>query len=198
MTRIISGKWKSRMLRVPQGVTRPTTSRVREAIFSTVLHEIGSFDGIQVLDLYAGSGALGIESISRGAHNAVFVDNDRNAVSMIKSNLGGLGHAQTEVIRNNVAAYLGQPSEHGTFDVVFIDPPYSVVDAVIEDHLELLAHDHWLNPDALVVIERDTQSVIEWPSGFQGFEPRSYGDTAVWYGRYVGSSEGDVSNEGLD
>jgi len=196
MTRIISGKWKSRLLSVPQAVTRPTASRVREAIFSTLLHELGSFSDLQVLDLYAGSGALGIEAISRGASNACFVDNDRAAISIINSNLGGLGHARTQVVKSNVATYLGQPSGGVAFDVVFMDPPYSVVDAVVEDHVAVLVAHGWLNEDAVLVIEREARSVIEWPEGFEAQEPRIYGDTAVWYGRYVGTNASD--DEGSD
>jgi 16S rRNA (guanine966-N2)-methyltransferase len=191
MTRIISGKWKSRVLRVPQTVTRPTASRVREAIFSTVAHEIGSLSDLHVLDLYAGSGALGIEAISRGARNAVFVESDRKAVSTIESNLGGLGQINTRVIRNNVATYVGQRSADGPFDLVFIDPPYAIVDAVVEDHVAALASNGLLNPDALVVVEREAKSLLEWPEGFDTQEPRIYGDTSVWYGRFVG----DVAND---
>lgn len=196
MTRIISGKWKSRMLRVPQAVTRPTASRVREAIFSTLSHELGSLSDLHVLDLYAGSGALGIESISRGALNAVFVDNDRTAISIINSNLGGLGHAHTQVVKSNVATYVGQPSGGTTFDLVFMDPPYSVVDAVVEDQVAALVAQGWLNDDAMVVIEREAKSEIEWPQGFETQEPRIYGDTSIWYGRYVGNQASD--DEGSD
>jgi len=191
MTRIISGKWKSRMLSVPQAVTRPTASRVREAIFSTLAHELGSFSGLHVLDLYAGSGALGIEAISRGAQNAVFVDSDRAAISSINANLGGLGHAQTLVVKSNAATYLRKTSTGASFDVVFMDPPYSVVDSVVEDHIAALVESRWLNEDAMVVIERESRSLIEWPEGFDAQEPRIYGDTSVWYGRYVGISASD-------
>jgi 16S rRNA (guanine966-N2)-methyltransferase len=196
MTRIISGKWKSRLLSVPQAVTRPTASRVREAIFSTLLHELGSLSDLQVLDLYAGSGALGIEAISRGANNAHFVDNDRVAISIINSNLGGLGHVSTQVVKSNVATYLGQPSAGVAFDLVFMDPPYSVVDAVVEDQVAALVGHGWLNEDAMVVIEREAKSELEWPQGFEAQEPRIYGDTSVWYGRYVGTNASD--DEGSD
>ena len=184
------------MLRVPQAVTRPTASRVREAIFSTLLHELGSFSDLQVLDLYAGSGALGIEAISRGASNAYFVDNERTAISIINSNLGGLGHVHTQVVKSNVATYLGQHSADTTFDLVFMDPPYSVVDAVVEDQIMALSTHGWLNEDAMVVVERDAKSVIEWPEGFEVQEPRIYGDTSVWYGRYVGNNAN--GDEGSD
>lgn len=184
------------MLRVPQAVTRPTASRVREAIFSTLSHELGSFSDLNVLDLYAGSGALGIEAISRGAHNAVFVDNDRMAISIINSNLGGLGHVHTQVVKSNAATYIGQPATGVAFDLVFMDPPYSVVDTVVEDHVAALVANKWLAEDAVVVIEREANSVIEWPVGFDAQEPRIYGDTSVWYGRYVGDQASD--DEGPD
>ena len=178
-------------MRVPQAVTRPTASRVREAIFSTLTHELGAFSELHVLDLYAGSGALGIEAISRGARNAVFVENDRMAVSIIKSNLGGLGRIDTQVVRNNVASYLAQAEGHEQFDLIFMDPPYSIVDAVVEDQVAALATNHWLKDDAMVVVEREAQSVLEWPEGFEVQQPRIYGDTSVWYGRYVGNSAVD-------
>jgi len=184
------------MLRVPQAVTRPTASRVREAIFSTLTHELGSFSDLNVLDLYAGSGALGIEAISRGAHKAVFVDNDRTAISIINSNLGGLGHIHTQVVKSNVATYIGNSSPAVAFDLVFMDPPYSVVDTVVEDQIDDLVAKNWLAEDAVLVIEREANSLIEWPAGFDAQEPRIYGDTSVWYGRYVGGNAGD--DEGSD
>jgi len=196
MTRVISGKWKSRLLRVPQTATRPTASRVREAVFSTLAHELGPFSDLRVLDLYAGSGALGIEAISRGAREAVFVDSDRVATSVISANLGGLGHVQTQVVKNNVATFVSQPSSGGPFDLVFIDPPYVIVDAAVHDHVAALVANGWLNRNAMVVVEREAKSLLEWPEGFETQEPRVYGDTSVWYGRFVGNAADD--DEGSD
>jgi 16S rRNA (guanine966-N2)-methyltransferase len=196
MTRIISGKWKSLTLRVPQSVTRPTASRVREAIFSTLMHELQNFSDIELLDLYAGSGALGIEAISRGATRATFVDNDRHVIKIINANLSGLSNAKTSVVRSNAASFLNQTEEVRPVDLVFIDPPYTVVDAVVEGHLATLVSRGWLKDQALVVVEREAKSQVEWPAGFRAFKPRIYGGTSIWYGRYEGEVVAD--EEGTD
>lgn len=181
------------MLRVPQSVTRPTTGRVREAIFSTLQHEIGSFDDQRILDLYAGSGALGLEAMSRGASSVVFVEKDRKAVDAIQTNVSGFVGIDATVIRENVATVVNAPASSSPFDLVFMDPPYSVVDAVVEQQIALLVKNGWLTSDAMIVVERDTDSELEWPEQFQVLEPRVYGDTAVWYGRYGSENSGHDS-----
>ena len=186
MTKIIAGAWKGRTLRVPESVTRPTASRVREAMFSSLEHHIGRFDGLKVLDLYAGSGGLGFESLSRGAVSVVLVDSDRKAVEAMKSNSIGLA-GDIQIRKFNVGTFVAMPSAGQTFDVVFLDPPYSVVDAVIEEQLLALATNGWLAPGATLVVERDKKSVVSWPEGFEGTEPRPYGDTMVWYGTWSGN-----------
>lgn len=117
--RIIAGQWRGRPLRTPQGQdTRPTAGRVREALFSMLTSRLGSFEGLQVADLFAGSGALGLEALSRGAAHCVFVENDRRAVEAIRSNLAALG-ASGEV--------LARSAEHSALppvDLAFLDPPY--------------------------------------------------------------------------
>jgi 16S rRNA (guanine966-N2)-methyltransferase len=118
--RIIAGRWRGRPLVAPAGAaTRPTADRVREALFSMLASRLGSFDGLQVADLFAGSGALGLEALSRGAAHCVFVENDRAAVEAIRRNLAALG-ASGEVLARS-AEHAALP---GPVDVAFLDPPY--------------------------------------------------------------------------
>ena len=184
MTRVIAGQFKGRRLTVPDTVTRPTSSRVREAVLSSVEHAVAGFTDLAVLDLFAGSGALGIEALSRGAESAVFVDNDGSAVSAIRANLAAVGVASATVVRAEVAVLLAASNPYGLFDVVFADPPYATDDEQINQLLAALVAGGWLACDALVVLERPAKSKPTWPDGFTDVSKRSYGDTAVWYGRF--------------
>lgn len=118
--RIIAGRWRGRPLIAPQGqATRPTADRVREALFSMLQSRLGSFEGLRVADLFAGSGALGLEALSRGAEHCVFVENDRAAVDAIRRNLAALG-ASGEIVARS-AEHAALPSR---VDLAFLDPPY--------------------------------------------------------------------------
>ncbi|HEX6374749.1 MAG TPA: 16S rRNA (guanine(966)-N(2))-methyltransferase RsmD [Allosphingosinicella sp.] len=118
--RIIAGRWRGRPLVAPEGsATRPTADRVREALFSMLASRIGSFEGLQVADLFAGSGALGLEALSRGAAHCVFVENDRRAVEAIRANLAALGASGEVLPRSAEHAALPRP-----VDLAFLDPPY--------------------------------------------------------------------------
>jgi len=118
--RIIAGRWRGRPLVAPQGqATRPTADRVREALFSMLASRLGSFEGLQVADLFAGSGALGLEALSRGAAHCVFVENDRSAVEAIRANLAALGASGEVLARSAEHAALPAPA-----DLAFLDPPY--------------------------------------------------------------------------
>ena len=118
--RIIAGQWRGRPLVAPQGQdTRPTADRVREALFSMLASRLGSFEGLQVADLFAGSGALGLEALSRGAAHCVFVENDRRAIDAIRANLAALGASGDVLPRSAEHAALPVP-----VDLAFLDPPY--------------------------------------------------------------------------
>ena len=118
--RIVAGQWRGRPLVAPQGQdTRPTADRVREALFSMLASRLGSFEGLQVADLFAGSGALGLEALSRGAAHCVFVENDRRAVEAIRANIAALGASGEVLARSAEHAALPAPA-----DLVFLDPPY--------------------------------------------------------------------------
>ncbi len=185
MTRIISGKYKGRSINVPPSVTRPTSSRVREAIFSSVLHTVGSFDGLVVLDLFAGSGALGLEALSRGAAIANFIENDRNALLCIEDNAKSLGENSISVQKAEVLGLVESVASNTAADLVFIDPPYALLDEQIVELLQSLAKNQWLADDALVVVERSSKSVLDWPKDYEPLANKSYGDTAIWYGVYA-------------
>lgn len=172
MTRVIGGMAGGRRIAVPPTGTRPTSDRVREALFS-ILESRGVVEDADVLDLYAGSGALGIEALSRGAMTAVLVDHDPRACAIIKSNVGVAGVSGALVRRSGAVAYLKRTP--GPVDLVFVDPPYGdSVDGVVA----LL--ERWTNRGGLVVVERDTRSAAPtWPEDFEVEQPRDYGETTL-------------------
>ena len=180
MTRIIAGTAGGRTLRTPPGAgTRPTSDRVREALFSA-LDARGAVAGSRVLDLYAGSGALGLEALSRGAATAVFVEADGRAASVVRANAGALGFATAaRVVAGTVERVLaGRPDS--PYDLVLLDPPYAVDDQTLGEVLARLAQ-VWLAAGAVVVVERSTRSPEpRWPAGLAAEGPRRYGETTVW------------------
>lgn len=160
----------------PRGA-RPTTDRVREALFNMLTARL-DFDGLRVLDLYAGSGALGLEALSRGAASALFVENDRRAAETILGNIGTVGLPGATVRRGTVAAVLD--SGGGPVDVVFADPPYDVPTEEVDAVLAVLDRGGWLAPGAVVVVERPVRAAeLSWPSGWTVWPSRRYGDTRV-------------------
>lgn len=183
MTRIIAGRLGGRRLRVPGEGTRPTSDRVRESVFN-ILAARSDLDGVWVLDLYAGSGALGLEAISRGAAGATFVDSGRRAAATITANVRACGVSSNATVHTRaVSAYLaGAPERH--FGLVFSDPPYDVTADRVADDLALLTTR--LDDAALVVVERSTRSGGDvWPSDYEVVVDKSYGDTRVEIARLV-------------
>ncbi|MEU7001972.1 16S rRNA (guanine(966)-N(2))-methyltransferase RsmD [Nonomuraea sp. NPDC046570] len=187
MTRIIAGSAGGRRLAVPPGRgTRPTSDRAREGIFST-LGSLHGLDGARVMDLYAGSGAVGLEALSRGAAHALLVESDAKAVRTIKANVSALGLPGAQVVADRVERVLGKPCEE-PYDVVFADPPYVVTGGQVTAVLELLRDNGWLAEDALVAFERETRGDdLAWPPGYMGERVRRYGEASVWYGRAAGN-----------
>lgn len=187
VTRIISGFAGSLTLKVPRAGTRPTSDRVREAVFSA-LEARDALDGATVLDLYAGSGALGLEAASRGASYVVLVERDASSARVIDGNARALTAAATanrlskpriEVVTSSVRSFLDR-SAGLLVDTVLIDPPYDLS----EDDLaaDLGAVLPLLREDAVVVVERSTRSPEPaWPVGLERERRKDYGDTAVWY-----------------
>ena len=186
MTRIIAGLAKGRRLDVPSTGTRPTSDKTREAIFSR-LDSWGVLEGARVLDLYAGSGALALEAISRGAQRAVLVDSSQKAARVAKKNVVTCGFTRSvKVIARSARSYLA--SQVGQFDLVFVDPPYSLGEDELSRTLEdLRPH---LHAEATVIIERDARSPEPvLPEGLELFGHRRWGDTAAWF---IGPAEEEM------
>ena len=183
MTRIISGSAGGRRLRTPPGTaTRPTSERVREALFSAIESWCGSLDGLRFLDLYAGSGAVGLEAWSRGAGVVTMVEHDRRTAALIRSNASTLGFAKAQVMAMAVSTALAS-SPAAPYDVVFVDPPYPLDDQAVTADLAALVGQRWLVPGALVVVERSTRGpALRWPEGLEGTRAKKYGETTLWYG----------------
>ena len=181
MTRIISGKVGGLRLQTPAGSgTRPTSDRVREALFSRLEH-LDVLDGATVLDLYAGSGALGLEAASRRASSVLLVESDRAAAAVARRNAALTGIPGITVRAATVERTLaGAPPT--AFDLVFLDPPYDIGEEVLEGVLSALVQQGWLSADALVVVERSSRSPEpRWPAGLEAEGERRYGETKIWF-----------------
>ena len=191
MIRVIAGAAGGRRLAVPGGVSaRPTSDRAREGLFGTVVSEIGSLAGKNVLDLYAGSGAVGLEALSRGARDVLMVESDAQAVAVIRANIATVGLEGAQVTRDRVERVLASRGGPDRYDLVFADPPYAMTTAAVTRVLTLLT-DGWLAPDALVVVERATRSgPVHWPPGYLPGKSRRYGEATFWYGWNGGTFAG--------
>ncbi len=181
MTRIISGRAGGLRLATPAGSgTRPTSDRVREALFSRLEH-LDVLSGAHVLDLYAGSGALGLEAASRGAASVLLVEADRAAAKVTRVNADALGIPGVSVRQATVARVLAAPPS-APCTLVFSDPPYALPEDELAQDLALLAERGWLGPDALVVVERSSRSPEpRWPGGWEREDERRYGETMIWF-----------------
>jgi 16S rRNA (guanine966-N2)-methyltransferase len=204
VARVIAGEAGGRRLAVPDGRdTRPTSDRAREGLFSTIVSIMGSLAGTRVLDLYAGSGAVGLEALSRGADHVLLVEQGARATRVIRENIEAIGLPGAVLAADRVERVLargpargdqdgpargGQDGparggQDGRYDVVFADPPYALADTAVSQVLSLLAGQGWLAPGALVVVERATRSgPVSWPDGFVPDRARRYGEATFWYG----------------
>jgi 16S rRNA (guanine966-N2)-methyltransferase len=197
--RITGGTYRSRALRAPHGhATRPTTDRVREALFG-ILASAGGVDGARVLDLYAGTGALALEALSRGAASAVLVESSRDALVALRANIAALGvEDRARVVPGDVAEAvrrLGRAGPAGrvapavpeaAFDLVFADPPWAALDGALDhDHpaaaLSALAHDLGIAPEGRVVLEHSSRTIPLDVDGLLRLDTRRYGDTALTF-----------------
>jgi 16S rRNA (guanine966-N2)-methyltransferase len=182
-TRIVAGTAKGRRLTVPATGTRPTSDRAREALFNTLQTHL-DVDGAHVLDLFAGTGAVGLEALSRGAASVTLVEVDRAAYAIVRRNTELVGLPGARVHRREVAAFLRGPEPDPPFDLVFADPPYAYPDARLAGVLAALARPGWLGPDAVVVVERAAQAAApRWPAAIALVTQRRYGQGMLWYGR---------------
>jgi len=179
VTRIIAGRWGGRRLATPPGDgTRPTSDRVRESMFASLNSLLGGFDGVRVLDLFAGSGALGLEAVSRGAEHADLVESDARAARVIGRNVADLG-ASARVHRTTAQRFVAGGG--GPWDLVFLDPPYAVTTGDVAAIVAALRPS--LAEDAVVVVERSSRDEFAWPEGFEPLRDKAYGETRLWYGR---------------
>jgi 16S rRNA (guanine966-N2)-methyltransferase len=185
VTRIVAGVYGGRRIATPPGDdTRPTSDRVREAMFSALDHA-GVLSGRRFLDLYAGSGAIGLEAASRGAAHVLLVESDPKAVRVIRDNVALLKATPAVTIAaGRVASTLHGGPIGGRYDAVFADPPYAVPDDEIRDLLAAMVDQDWLATGATIVIERSKRSPEPaWVDGITGERSRRYGETTLWYGR---------------
>lgn len=182
VTRIVAGEVGGRRLAVPPGDrTRPTSDRAREALFGS-LSALLELDGARVLDLFAGSGAVGLEAVSRGAAHALLVDSDARAASVAQDNAAALGYASRVTVRRDRVerALAAEPEPH---DLVFADPPYALADDELARILTRLT-EGWLAPGAVLVVERASRGEgPRWPEGVAPLKQRRYGEGTLWYGR---------------
>jgi len=182
VSRIVAGALGGRRVTMPPGrATRPTSDRVREALFSS-LATLVDLEGCRFADLYAGSGAVGIEALSRGAAHALFVESDARTARVLRDNVAALGvTARAELVIAPVARTL---AVRAPYDVVFADPPYDLPAEDVTEMLDHLVRGGWLATDAVVVVERRTRSgPLDWVPGVTGLRSRRYGETTLWYGR---------------
>lgn len=183
--RIVGGKFRGRALAAPkhEGV-RPTSDRVRESMFNILEHGIegGDLDGARVIDLFAGTGALGIEAVSRGAAFALFVEDAADARALIRSNVEALGLTGATRIFRRDATDLGPAGTMAPFSLAFLDPPYGR--GLGEKALAALSDGGWLVPGAVVVLEERADVDVALPEGFSERDRRRWGDTQAVFGRF--------------
>lgn len=179
MTRIVAGTVGGRTLVVPRAGTRPTSERVREALFSRLEH-LDVVDGARVLDLYAGSGALGIEAASRGAAHVTLVESARDAADVCRRNVTTLGLTATVQVVAERAERFAQRPAVAPWDLVLIDPPYDLAE---DDLAAVLAGvSAALSAHAVVVVERGSRTPEPtWPTALTQLDRRAYGDTVMWF-----------------
>jgi 16S rRNA (guanine966-N2)-methyltransferase len=179
--RIIAGEFRGRHIEAPRGVvTRPTSDRVREALFSR-LDSLGALTGATVLDAYSGSGSLGLEALSRGAHSVVFIDADRTALKSVRGNVASLGvEARTTILAGDSLALAVRGGLPGSpYSLLLLDPPYRIDKAEVAGLIEALVSKHCLSYGAYVTWEHRAGEEFFWPVGFRALGSRRYGDTEV-------------------
>jgi 16S rRNA (guanine966-N2)-methyltransferase len=182
VTRLISGTAGGRRLKVPRTGVRPTGDRAREALFNALSHLV-DMRGAAVLDLYAGSGALGLEALSRGADTVVLVESAPAVLPVLRENLATIGLPGGRVVAGSVPTVVRGPAPR-RFDLVLADPPYATpVDEVLQV-LESLVGGDWLNPGAILVVERSSrEEAWDWPTPLVGLRDRRYGEAQLRYGQ---------------
>lgn len=190
--RIVAGKWSGRHIAAPKGhLTRPTSDRAREAVFSALASRLGADLGApKVLDLYAGSGALGLEALSRGAAGATFVERDRAALLALRDNVATLPvQREARIVAADVRDAIRRGLPGGPFALLFVDPPYRIEPAEVGRVLDTLTSSGVVEDGAYAVWEHATEAVPDWPAGFAVLVSRRYGGTSVDIAAYVGGAK---------
>ncbi len=183
MPRIVAGRAKGRRLAVPPHGTRPTSDRAREALFNS-LAALLDIEGARVLDLFAGTGAVGLEALSRGAAAATFVESGHAACETLRHNVTAVGLPGAEVHRGLAATYLLGGGADEPYHLVFADPPYALGEGHLAVLLASLTAPGWLAPEGIVVIERSARGTEPpWPAGIDAVKDKRYGEGVLWYGR---------------
>jgi 16S rRNA (guanine966-N2)-methyltransferase len=181
VTRVIAGRARGRRLKVPPSGVRPTGDRAREGLFNS-LGSLLDLEGAAVLDLYAGSGALGLEALSRGASTVVFVESSPRVVPVLTANLAAVGLPGGQVLRGSVPTVVAGAAPRA-FDLVLADPPYATPATEVLEVLRALVTHGWLAPEGVVVVERSSREVPwEWPTPLVGLRERRYGEALLRYG----------------
>jgi 16S rRNA (guanine966-N2)-methyltransferase len=177
--RIVGGRLKGRNLRAPASrAIRPTSERLRESIFDILAHRFQSIvEGAHVVDVFAGSGALGLEALSRGAESALFIDSSAQALELLRANIASLGLSDVARIQRADATHLGMAPLGPHFNIAFLDPPYA--QGLAEPVLAVLNEGRWLASDALVVVEESVKAEVRTPEGLRVIEERAYGETKL-------------------
>lgn len=191
MTRIVAGTAGGRRIAVPRAFAgRPTSERAREALFATLTSRLGSWDGRRFADLYAGTGAVGLEALSRGAAHALLVESDRAAARAITANARDIGLDGAVVVSRPVERVTAAPPEGGPYDVLFLDPPYPLPARDVCDVVAALLRGGWCAVDGVVVLERASRDApFSWPDGIDPGTSRRYGDATFWYGHADSAGE---------
>lgn len=187
--RIIAGDFKTRRLHVPQGLsTRPTGDRVRESIFSRLEHLYSGLHDLRVFDGFAGSGALGLEALSRGAESAIFCEVEPHALKAIQQNIDEFGlQSSAMLLATDVFSATKQVALFGPVDIVFLDPPYAVSAQEVEKLLKALADDKAVAPSGTIVYEHSSTVIPVWPEGFVEAGSKQYGQTSVSWADFEGA-----------
>ena len=183
--RIVGGTWRGRPLAHPKtDAIRPTSDRVREALFNILSHDtsLPSLKDARVIDVFAGSGALGLEALYRGAAFCLFVENGADARGLIRTNVEAFGAQGITKLYRRDATRLGPIGTLAPFDFAFLDPPYDK--GLTERALASLAAGEWLNNEVVVVVEEHADAEVVFPDPFQLHDQRKYGDTQVLVARY--------------
>ena len=182
--RIVGGRNRGRRLSAPKGAaTRPTSDRIRESVFNILVHGTDlEFNGCPVLDLFAGTGVLGFEALSRGAGPVLFIDNAAAAIDLIRTNAEMLGHEGTEVLRADIRKLGAPPAGTLPAGLAFLDPPYSA--GLVAPALEAIEVSGWLVQDAVLVIESSRKETIEATNAFEFIEERLYGSIKITFLRF--------------